>query len=533
MGKTWREVSPDLTRNEKEKQGKPGGPYTNEAGGAENYGTISYIAESPHERGVIWVGSDDGLVHLTRDNGATWRNVTPRGLAESLINAIEVSPHGRGTAYIATTRYKLNDHAPGLYKTTDYGATWTKIDRGIAAEAFTRVVREDDVRRDLLFAGTERGLFISWNGGRDWAPFQLNLPMVPITDLRIHRGDLIAATSGRAFWILDDLELVRQYQGDPPAFHLYTPADAWLVNGGSELNSTDDEFTGAHPSRGVNPANGVVLHYNLPELEKTDEVTLDIADATGRVVRTIRSRKDTSFKRWEGGPPVAATLPKEKGLNRFVWDMRHNTMAGVPGVYIEANYRGHKASPGRYRFTIRHDDRSVTAEAAILANPLYTTDAATYAGYDAFMSGAESALTVMHETVNRLTDVQGQVKTIVARLPIDERHASARSDADSLMARIKAWDTDMVSRRSRAYDDVENFEQKFTAHWMFMINATESDLPRVNQPSSDRLAQLQAEWTRLKARSDAMFNTDIPALNRKLWDLGLGAISGLPLRIIP
>ena len=161
---------------------------------------------------MIWTGSDDGLVHVTRDGGATWKNVTPQGLAECLINAIEVSPFDKATAYIATTRYKFNDHAPGLYKTTDYGATWTKIDRGIPANAFTRVVREDDVRRDLLFAGTELGVFISWNGGREWSPFQLNLPITPITDLRVHKGNLIAATSGRSFWILDDLALIRQYK---------------------------------------------------------------------------------------------------------------------------------------------------------------------------------------------------------------------------------------------------------------------------------------------------------------------------------
>jgi photosystem II stability/assembly factor-like uncharacterized protein len=534
MGKTWREVSPDLTRNEKEKQGKPGGPYTNEAVGAENYGTLSYIAESPHEKGVIWTGSDDGFVQITRDGGATWKNVTPRGLAECLINAIEVSPFDKGTAYIATTRYKFNDHAPGLYKTTDYGTTWTKIDRGIPAEAFTRVVREDNVRRDLLFAGTERGLFISWTGGRDWSPFQLNLPMAPITDLRIHQGNLIAATSGRSFWILDDLALVRQYRTDVPAFHLYRPADAYLVNGGSELNAPSEDFTGANTFRGVNPANGVVLYYQLPELAKTDDITLEVADAAGRVVRTITSKKDTSFKRWDGGPPVAAALPKARGLNRFVWDMRHNTMTGVPGVYIEASYRGHKASPGRYRFTLKQGDKSVTTEAAILANPLYAIDAATYAEYDTFMSQVERELSTMHQTVNTLTDVQGQLRTINASLPNEERLAAVKRDADSLMAKLKAWDTDMVSRRSRAYDDVENFEQKFTAHYMFLINATESDLPRINQSSRDRRAQLDAEWSRLKARSDALINTEIPALNRRLWELGFGALWKLPVpRIIP
>jgi photosystem II stability/assembly factor-like uncharacterized protein len=524
MGKTWRAVSPDLTRNEKEKQAKPGVPYTNEAVGAENYGTLAYITESPHERGVIWTGSDDGLVHLTRDNGATWKNVTPRGLAETLINAIEVSPFDPGTAYIATTRYKFNDHAPGLYKTTDYGATWTKIDRGIPAEAFTRVVREDDVRRDLLYAGTERGLFISWNGGRDWTPFQRNLPMTPITDLRVHQGNLIAATSGRSFWILDDLSLVRQHRTDTPAFHVYRPTDAYLVNSGSELDATDDDFTGAHPFRGVNPASGVVLYYRLPALADSEHVTLEITDASGRIVRSLTSRKDTAFKRWDGGPPAAPVLPKGKGLNRFVWDMRHPTMAGVPGVYVEANYRGHKAVPGRYRVTLTSGERSSTTEAVILPNPLYTTDAATYAEYDAFMSELEREVTRMHVTVNQLADVRSQLTTVRAALPDDEKYATVRRDADSLLTRLKAWDTDMVSRRSRAYDDVENFEQKFSANYLFMVNATDSDIPRVNQPSRDRRAELDTAWARLKARSDALIGTELPALNRKLWDLGVGAI---------
>ena len=313
MGKSWKEVSPDLTRNEKEKQGRGGGPYTNEAVGAENYGTLSYVVESPHEKGVIWTGSDDGLVHLTRDGGANWKNVTPPGLAESLINAIEVSPHDKATAYIATTRYKFNDHTPGLYKTTDYGNTWTKINRGLPANAFTRVVREDEVRRDLLFAGTELGLFVSWNGGRDWSPFQLNLPVTPITDLRVHKGNLIAATSGRSFWILDDLGLIRQYKKDPAGFAVYRPDSAYLVNGSSEMDRPGDDFNGADRFRGVNPATGVVIYYQLPELKKTEEITIEIKDAGGNLVRSYSSKADEKFKRYDGGQDRSLCCQKRKG----------------------------------------------------------------------------------------------------------------------------------------------------------------------------------------------------------------------------
>ncbi|MGZ5436189.1 MAG: VPS10 domain-containing protein [Pyrinomonadaceae bacterium] len=523
-GKTWKEASPDLTRNEKEKQGKGGGPYTNEAVGAENYGTLAYIMESPHEKGVIWTGSDDGLVYLTRDGGANWKNVTPRGLAESLINAIEVSPYDKATAYIATTRYKFNDHRPGLYKTTDYGATWSKIDNGIPANAFTRVVREDDVRKDLLFAGTELGVFISWDGGRNWSPFQLNLPVTPITDLRVHKGNLIAATSGRSFWILDDLNVLRQYKKDTPAFSIYRPSNSYVVNGSSELDGTSEEFTGANTFRGVNPATGVVIHYHLPELKKDEHISLEIKDADGNLVRTISSKADEKFKRWDGGPRAEPLLPKKQGLNRFVWDTRYATMPGVPGVYIEAGYSGHKAPPGRYSITLKSGGQTLSTEVEILANPLYPTDSATYREYHSAMSSMETELATMHRMVNDLYDKQKQLESLINLIPAGDKYAAIKKDGEALLRKMKAWDEEMIQRKSKAYDDVENFPNKFTANYLFMINATESDIPRVNQPSLDRMRELNAQWAAFKARATEILEKDIPALNKRMWDAGLGAI---------
>ncbi len=472
---------------------------------------------------MIWTGSDDGLVHVTRDGGATWKNVTPKGLAECLINAIEISPFDKATAYIATTRYKFNDHNPGLYKTSDYGETWTRIDRGIPNGAFTRVVREDDARKDLLFAGTELGLFLSWNGGRDWSRFQLNLPITPITDLRVHRGNLIASTSGRSLWVLDDLSLIRQYQPSQAGLVLYQPAGTYLVNGGSDLNDSDAEFTGASSWRGVNPATGMALYYRLPKLEKTDSVTLEVRDAAGNLVRSFSSKGDTAFRRWDGGPPRAPTLNASEGLNRFVWDLRHPIMTGATSVYLEGSYRGHKASPGAYRLTLRAGSGAATAAAEILANPLYPTDAATYAEYDAFMSGMERELGLMHETVNKLRGIQERLSTVLAGLA-GEKVAALKKDGEALVEKLKAWDGDMVSRRTRAYDDTENFPQKLTANYIFLINQTESDLPRVNQPSRDRLAELQRQWAALEAQSDAMLREEIPAINRRLWEAGVGAV---------
>ncbi len=524
MGKTWTEVSPDLTRNEKDKQGKGGGPYTNEAVGAENYGTLAYVMESPHEKGVIWTGSDDGYVYLTKDGGANWQNVTPKGLAECLINAIEVSPHDKATAYIATTRYKFNDHQPGLYKTTDYGKTWTKIDNGIPHGAFTRVVREDQVRKDLLFAGTETGVYLSWNGGKEWLPFQLNLPVTPITDLCVHKDDLIAATSGRSFWILDDLGLIRQHKVVTDSFAVYQPENTYITNSYSPLDETDENFDGSGGLRGVNPASGVVIYYHLPSLKPGDVLTMEIKDAAGKLVRTISSKKDSLYRRYDGGPSAEPLLSTSKGLNRFVWDMRHASMPGVPGVYIESSYSGHKSMPGRYSISILNGTKTINTTAVIVANPLYDIDTDRYNEYDQLMGKMEKELTSMHQLVNSIYSKQGQLESLLANLPAGDKYNKVRTEGKSLLETMKTWDEEMVQRKSKAYDDVENFPNKFTANYMFLINQTESDLPRVNKSSLDRLQELTTEWTGLKARAAEILNNKVPDFNKLLWEAGVGAI---------
>lgn len=525
MGKTWAAISPDLTRNEKEKQGRPGVPFTNEAVGAENYGTLAYIIESPHEKGVIWTGSDDGLVHLTTDGGKNWKNVTPSGLQECLINAIEVSPHDKGTAYIATTRYKFNDHTPALYKTTDYGKTWVKIINGIPNNAFTRVVREDEVRKDLLFAGTELGVFVSWNGGQAWEQLQLNLPITPITDLKIHKGDLIAATSGRSFWILDDLTLFRQYKkDDKPTFALYQPKPAYLANGGSELDKTDEDFTGTAATEGVNPANGVVMYYHLPELKKDEFITLEIKDAAGNLVRTFTSKKDQQFSKWDGGPSPDPTLPTNKGLNRFVWNMRYPTMAGVPNTYIEASFAGHKAIAGKYNLTLKLGTQTTTATAEILANPLYPNYLSNDTEYHTLMLDMETKVTEMHKLVNTIYAKRQQLAELLTKISGEEALKQVATEGDNLLKKMKAWDEDMVQRKSKAYDDVENFPNKFTADYLFLINQAESDIPMVTQPILDTKKDMDAQWQILKARATEILEKDLTAYNKKLWELGIGGI---------
>ena len=522
MGLTWEEVSPDLTRNEKEKQGKMGGPYTNEAVGAENYGTLAYVVESPHEKGVIWTGSDDGYVQLTRDGGKTWANVTPKGLPECLVNAIEVSPHDPATAYIATTRYKFNDHAPALYKTSNYGKTWANISKGIPYGAFTRVVREDNVRKGLLYAGTETGMYVSWNDGESWQPLQLNLPVTPIMDLQVKENDLIVATSGRAFWILDDLALLRQYKGEDNAFALYQPEDLVYGNWGSQMNGANPK--GYDPYTGVNPPNGVVMYYQLPQPVDSVELLMEIKDSAGNVVRRLSSKKDDSFEEYPGGPSAGPVIPKKKGINRFVWNTRYPTMVGAPSAYMEGSFNGHKAPPGTYTMTLKYGGKELKSSFKILPSPLYKIDIATYNEHSTFMLQMEKALSDMHTKVNAILKMRQQIEDALKHMGEEASYAALKKEGKALVEKMRLWDEDMVQRRSKTYDDVENFPNKFTANYLFLINQTDSSIPRVNPSSRDQLAKLTTEWNALDARAKEIIETDVPVYTRKLWDAGIGAV---------
>lgn len=522
LGISWEEVSPDLTRNEKGKQGKAGVPYTNEAVGAENYGTLSYVIESPHEKGVIWTGSDDGLVQLTRDGGKSWKNVTPKGLSECLVNAIDVSPHDPATAYIATTCYKFNDHSPSLYKTTNYGASWINISNNIPHGAYTRVVREDEKRKDLLFAGTETGIYISWNGGKNWESFNLNFPITPVTDLIIRHDDVIVATAGRSFWVLDDLEMLRQYNKGNNEFMLYKPADALIGNWRSALNRNSSD--GTNPFVGVNPANGLVTYYSLPKLPKGTDVVLEIKDTNGYLVRSIRSKRDASFQSYPGGPSPEPKLSTKQGINRFVWDLKHATLVGAPTAYIEGNYLGHKVSPGTYTLTLKAGNKEVTSNFNVLPNPLYEISEETYAAYDAFMKSTAVKFNEMHTKVNTLLHMRKKVEGVLKELPTSEKMADIRKNGEALIKKMNAWDEDMIQRRSKAYDDVENFPNKFTAEYIFLINSTQSSLPRVNNVSKERLKELNEQWEVLNARVMKIINIDVPNYNNQLTEAGIKVI---------
>ncbi|MGA8761900.1 MAG: hypothetical protein WB562_03340, partial [Candidatus Sulfotelmatobacter sp.] len=321
-GVHWEAISPDLTRNDKSKQQVSGGDITLDDSGTEYYDTIFALAESPITKGLIWVGTDDGLIQITRDGGKNWTNVTPKEMPEwSRISQLEASPHDAGTAYIAVDRHQDDELRPYIYKTSNYGTTWTKITSGIPDGTFVRAVREDPKKRGLLYAGMETGVYISFNDGTDWRPLKLNLPTTPVHDLVVKDNDLVLATHGRAFWILDNISPLRQFSDEVAKkdVHLYTPGPAYRIQAGAEGER--------HPSKrvGENPPVGAVIYYYLKDAPKTPtETRIEILDASGKVIRKYSSLDLVTLEEPLGpdDKKPEKEIKPEAGLNRFVWDLR-------------------------------------------------------------------------------------------------------------------------------------------------------------------------------------------------------------------
>jgi hypothetical protein len=365
-------------------------------------------------------------------------------------------------------------------------------------------------------------MYISFSDGKSWQPFQLNLPKTPVTDLKVHKGNLIVATSGRSFWILDDLSALANFEPANKELKILSPSKTYNGSWRSQLSGTNDKFDGTNPFNGVNPANGMVIYYQLPKLEKTDQISLDILDANGKLVRSISSEKDTLYKKHNGGgPPPAPTLSKKAGLNRFVWNMRHSIMLGIPNTYIEADFRGHKAPPGIYSLRLKLSGKTVETTGVIVAIPTYENTPEDYREHEVFMSEIELKITDMHNKVNMLFDAQQQLKSVLEGVS----DVVLKEEGQKLLAEMKTWDEAMIQRKSQAYDDVENFQNKFTAEYLFLLNQTGgSDIPKLNKGSKDRRAELDPQWEVLKAKADQLRNISIPDFNKKLWESGIGAI---------
>lgn len=521
-GLSWKEISPDLTRNDDSKQGKGGGPLTNEAVGAENYGTLSYVIESPHEAGVIYTGSDDGLLYLTKDGGETWTNITPKNLNETLINSIEVSPHDPATVYFAATRYKFNDFTPEVYKSENYGKTWKLITKGIAQNSYTRVIREDTQRKDLLFAGTFDGLYVSFDGGKQWHSLQLNLPVTPITDIAVAHDDVVIATQGRSFWVLDDLELIRQYNYQKSKdITLYTPSNTIWPNWYGGMNSNAADGTGMFT--GVNPASGMVIYYELDEVNANEVLHLSIKNGAGELVNTFSSQADADYIAYEGAPSRDPVLSTKKGINRFVWNLRHQSLPGIPKVYIEGGFSGHKAIPGTYTLELSYGDKQAQLSTIIEANPLINLSAEAYDEYHEFMSAAEKTYTEMtHKTV-ALYNIQQKLEAVLSSKAIDA-NSPLHGEGMHLLESLKDWDALMAQRLAKAYDDVENYENGFTAYYITLINQADSSIPKITEGAKAKMNELNQKWNALHKEAKEL-EALIEKFNHKAYESGLGLLS--------
>lgn len=393
-GQSWEVFSPDLTRNDSSKLGSSGGPITKDNTSVEYYATIFTAAESPLKKGVIWAGSDDGLVHVTQDNGVSWENVTPPSMPEWLqINSIEASPFDPAEAYFAATGYKTGDYEPYLYKTKDYGKTWTKITSGIAEEHFTRVVRADPEQRGMLYAGTETAIYYSKDDGASWHSLQLNLPIVSITDLAIKENNLIASTQGRSFWIIDDLTVL--HQADPSvgtkSLHLFKPQDSYRIDGVKKSSLTE----------GSNRPGGVLVYSYLQE-EPKEELKIEFFDSKNQKL------KEFSTKGINGD-----TLKVKAGSNEFNWNLRVQDAEGFDGLIMwAANLRGPKVPPGYYKVRMTLDGKAQEQTFKVLADPRYeSTQAELVEQYD-FLLGVRDKLTETHQTIKLIHTYRAEMDSL-------------------------------------------------------------------------------------------------------------------------
>jgi photosystem II stability/assembly factor-like uncharacterized protein len=497
-GMSWDAVSPDLTRNDKTRQGPGGGPFTNEGAGGENYNTLTYVIESPLQQGVIWTGSDCGLVQMTPDGGRTWRNVTPAGLEECLIHSIELSAKDPGVAYICATRYKFNDFASYTYRTTDAGASWQRIDKGVMTDDFIRVIREDPERSDILYAGSERAFYLSTDRGGSWQRFQRNLPVVPVTDLIIRDKDLVASTAGRAFWILDDLSPIRAHAGLSQGVKIVVPKASYRYGGAAGL--PEKEY-----SAGQNAPEGVILDYFLPSLADSQTVTLTITDALGREIRRYSSEKDASYSKYPGGPPPPVALPREAGHHRFVWNLRRgNVSPDVKGVFIYGDYRGHMVAPGRYRAVLRVGAQADSCEVELRPNPGIDASAEVWAEQQALLERITGSISEMHRMVNDFRVVKKQLQGQAEMLSDKKVGVKAREEALKVVKSIEGWESRIVEARIQNGQDVINWPSQLNAEFFNLKGLVDVSDPRVTKGVKVRLADLEAVWAKEKAAAEAL-----------------------------
>ncbi|MDE3102021.1 MAG: glycosyl hydrolase [Chloroflexota bacterium] len=546
-GQSWERISGDLTRNDPSRIGPSGGPITKDQTGAEYYCTIFAFAESPVRKGVLWAGSDDGLIHVSADDGRTWKNVTPRGLpAWSTVSAIEASPHDADTAYVAIERHMLDDFRPFLFKTADLGRTWTKITAGIPDDDFCRVVREDGVRPGVLYAGTETGLYVSHDAGRAWRRVQANLPHVPVHDIAVREGELVLATHGRSFWTLDDITPLRE--GAAPAreaTRLFPPRPAYRVRakggfGGKPIPGRNYRFTDAtmimfefsadpatgdrterYLDAGKNPPDGAIVHYWLRE-KPEGEVKLSFHDARGRLIRGFTSRSErppeaptpeaalpAEGAEAQAAPAAAAASAEEKkeprvtkdaGLNRFVWNLRYPDATRIEGdpsmEEFERALAGPQVVPGRYQVRLKVGGETVTSDLEVRIDPrVPVTQAALKEQFDLLLA-IRDKISETHGAINTIRTLRAQLEEWEKRAQGERSLRPIGRAAAELRASLRSIEEELIQWRAKSRQD--------TLNWPVKLNGKLGGLASYVAQADARPTDAQLElFTDLSGRVDA------------------------------
>jgi len=526
-GQSWEAISPDLTRNDKTKLVSSGGPITQDNTSVEYYATIFAMAESRLEKGLLWAGSDDGLVHVSRDGGKTWTNVTPKDMPEwGMVSQIDPSPHDAGTMYLAVNRYKLDDFKPYAWVTTDYGKTWRRISGGLPEDSFVRVVREDPGRKGLLYAGTETGVHVSSDAGARWQPLQLNLPVVPITDLVVKDDDVVVSTQGRSFWILDGIGPVRQLGAEVAAaeVHLFKPDVTVRFPGGGGR---------PQPPLGQNPPSGAVIYYYLKaEPKEKEEVTLEILDAEGKTIRTFSNLKEEEGAPEPSGdgegfgpPPSMRKLPAKAGTNRFVWDLRYPDAKRFKGMILwSAEMRGPVAVPGKYQVRLKAAGKTLTEPLELRPDPRLSTTAADYQKQFDLQTKIRDKVSEAHDAIARIRGVREQVTAAVDRAKGNADEKAIADAGEAFKKKLTALEEALYQTKNQSNQDPLNFpirlNNKLASLQGVVGSANAAPTEQSYAVYDDLSKKIDAELQTLKS----VLDTDLPAFNQLVRDKNVLAV---------
>jgi len=496
-GMSWTPISPDLTRNDKSRQGWGGAPITNEGAGGEVYAAIVVIQESIHDANTMYVGTDDGLIQLTRDGGKSWTNITPSVWGDGLVNEIEISPFDPATVYVAFRKDRVGDPTAHAFRSTDYGKTWTRLVNGLRENEPVRVVREDPEKRGLLYAGTETGVYISFDAGARWMPYA-GFPVTPVTDLKVKHGDLIAATEGRAFWILDDLSVVRQ-RADSLAgatIHLYMPRNAILAGGGA----------GPARNAGRNPPYGAVTYFRMATVPDSTVITkVEFLDSKNTVLRSYVSKGDDTDK-----------LTVKAGLNSVNWNLRRTSPTKLSGILLfgAPNDGGARVPPGTYTVRLTSGTTVLSQQFQVLQDPRLDTPKAVVAERDSIATLLANRITEIHDAVLRVRDLKTQVSGFTTRAKDATNADTIAKVGKQLSDKLGKLDPRLTTKATNG-QDIINFANGINGQYGFLLGQVEGN-PSLTKPVKERLAELEKIWSALRAEVEQVETVDVAAFNALL-----------------